>query len=220
MQSTGQSAHEVYLWLRGNFPEYGVSRADVCIDTTAPGAFERLWKFQRGFHISHNISQDQQGDWDKPGSPSGRTYYLGSKKAGSQALTRTYEKGKQLNANPDWVRFEVEVRPQSSKSKEALATMTPFEVMISVRWVSRMVLDMLDFGEFAQMCNASISTSWEATDSQRAFLALVNQYGKRLREEADRLGSWGAVGERIGEYMELSETHRKAVGGLGWNPYG
>lgn len=52
-------------------------------------------------------AHDINGDWFTPGSPKGRTFYIGSREAGK--LTRMYEKGKQLGApESPWCRAETE----------------------------------------------------------------------------------------------------------------
>lgn len=219
--SSGQFAHDVYQWLREIFSGgYAVSRADVCLDTVEPGMFDYLTRCQVRFANDCRITQDQAGDWLKEGSPAGRTLYLGSMKAGSKALTRTYEKGKQLNQDPNWVRFEVEVRPQSAKSKELLSEMNPFAVMMSVKWVQRLVLEMLhDHGLDLRMFQ-TISTSWSASDEQRAYMALIRQYGKRLKHDAENLpGGWPDVGLKLQAFVELLEENKRAMGGIGDNPY-
>lgn len=218
--STGSSAQEFYEWLVRRQFIYAVSRADVCVDTVDPEAFERLIHYQKGFVNQHKMKQDQAGDWAVDGSPAGRTFYVGSRKSGSQAFTRTYEKGKQLGANPLWVRFELECRPQSGESKRALAGAPPWHVLQSVKWVRTLLAGMYEFAAF-QIATTSISTTWTATDDQKAYLALIRQYGKRLLADAESLpNGWVGVGLKLKALMEQAENHRQAIGGIGEsNPY-
>jgi phage replication initiation protein len=56
--------------------------------------------------------QKTAGDWHTPGSPSGRTFYVGTGASGK--LARTYEKGKQLGDRTSrWNRVEVEWKSQN-----------------------------------------------------------------------------------------------------------
>lgn len=220
--ATGQTAHDVYLWLKGKyFPGYSVSRADVCLDTREPDVFDYLVSEQVSFANNRRIKQDQQGDWMVPGSPSGRTLYIGSRKTGSQAHTRTYEKGKQLGGNPEWVRFEAEIRPQSSDNKLLLSGLSPWEVLLSVKWLRDMVFHLFHLHDADKAEFQSISTTWSASDEQRAYMAMLRQYGNRLKKDAESLpGGWSDVGLKIQAYMELLEQHNRAIGGIGQeNPY-
>lgn len=219
--SKGSSAHEVYLWLLKLRCAYAVSRVDVCMDTVEAGMFDHLSKFQISYANAYRLSKEPAGDWFTPGSPLGRTLYIGSRKKGSQAHTRTYEKGKQLDANPQWVRFEVEIKPQSSKAKQTLAYLEPWPVMMSVKWVRSMVMDMLQLAHLNDAQFQSISSTWVVSDEQKAYLSLLRQYGNRLKADAARMpNGWSDVGLKLQAFLELAEHHKRVLGGLGSdNPY-
>lgn len=220
--ASGSGSHRVYEWLRDDFPgAYSVARCDVCLDTVEPGMFDYLSKTQLQYANDCRIAIDQAGDWLAEGSPNGRTLYIGSRKKGSQAHTRTYEKGKQLKGEPEWVRFEVEVRPQHAPSKKKVALMTPFEVLVSVPWVKIMFLEMmhehflLERGGFA-----AISTTWVPTDDQRALIACMKQYGGVMERFVATLPEgWSDLGLALHEIREVYRENKKAKGGLGLNPY-
>lgn len=55
--STGSSAQEFYEWLVRRHFVYAVSRADVCVDTVDPEAFERLIHYQKGFVNQNKMKQ-------------------------------------------------------------------------------------------------------------------------------------------------------------------
>jgi hypothetical protein len=219
--SKGFSAHEVYEWLIKLDYAYSVSRVDVCTDTVVPNMFDVLTKHQLAFSTARHIHPEPAGDWFTPGSPLGRTLYLGSRKKGSQAHTRTYEKGKQLDANPNWVRFEVEIKPQSADAKRSLAFLEPWPVMMSVKWVQALVLDMFQLSDMKDAQFQSISSTWAISDEQKAYLSLIRQYGNRLKQDAEKLpNGWSDVGLKIKAFMELAEHHKRALGGIGTkNPY-
>jgi phage replication initiation protein len=68
------------------------------------------WWQSGGFNSGGRTpGQDQRGDWVTPGSPAGRTFYVGQR--GNAKYCRIYEKGKQLgDPSSPWVRVEVELK--------------------------------------------------------------------------------------------------------------
>lgn len=71
------------------------------------------WYNEDGFSAGGRRPGHQvKGDWLTPGSPKGRTLYIGNRANGKMA--RIYEKGKQLGApESPWVRAEVEFKDTS-----------------------------------------------------------------------------------------------------------
>ncbi len=223
IKATGAGSHQVYEWLRQEWQgAYAVARCDVCMDTTEPEMFDYLYKTQSKFANDEGISQDQAGDWLVPGSPAGRTFYVGSRKKGSQAHTRTYEKGKQLDAtNKDWVRFEVELKPQRGVAKREVALLTPTQALFSVSWVRAMFMDMMhEHSPLDKAAFKTISTTWQPNTLQKSLIALVKQYGRVLEQFAEGLpGGWHDVGEGLQEIAKIHGENKRAKGGLGLNPY-
>lgn len=89
------------------------TRIDLCVDDLEgryPVELVREAYRSGEFATGGNYpGMDQKGDWDVPGSPKGRTYYVGSRANGK--LYRGYEKGKeQGDPRSAWMRHEVEFR--------------------------------------------------------------------------------------------------------------
>ncbi|MDR0848010.1 MAG: replication initiation factor domain-containing protein [Propionibacteriaceae bacterium] len=70
------------------------------------------------FAQKERVSITPAGDWFTEGHPKGCTLYVGSRK--SAIFLRCYEKGKQLgDPVSDWVRVELQVRPQRDQRLSA-----------------------------------------------------------------------------------------------------
>lgn len=85
------------------------------------------WFREGGFNSGGRTpKQDQAGDWLTPGSPAGRTLYIGER--GNGKFCRVYEKGKQLgDPLSPWTRFEVELKSRDRVVPwDALADPTPY----------------------------------------------------------------------------------------------
>lgn len=217
IKATGQASHLVYEWLSTEWSgSYAVSRADVCFDTTEPEMFRYLDSQSVEFATEKNITLSRAGDWDK--WEKGATRYMGSKD--SQAQCRIYEKGKQLDANPDWVRLEFQIRPSKANAKKMVASMTPEQVVMSVAWCASFLLYLMhahgvDKSEYQQ-----ISYGWKQSNDQRTMAAFVKQYGGFLSRFVECLpGGWDDLGAAVKYYMDVKESNGKAKGGLGQNPY-
>lgn len=220
IKATGSKAHMVYEWLSKDWPAcYGVSRADVCFDTTEPGIFEYLSDMGKRYCVDHRVKANIAGDWDSPvGQGGGKTRYMGS--PASQAMVRIYEKGLQMSANPDWVRLEFQVRPSKAEDKKKVGLMLPIDVIHSVPWCSNFLAGVFHDHLFDASGFVSIASTWEKTRSDRALVALVKQYGNVLDKLADSLpGGWSDVGLALNEVRAITQEVKSAKGGMGLNPY-
>jgi len=128
---------------------------------------------------------ETKGDWYSPGSPKGRTLYIGNLDKRS-TLIRMYEKGKQLKTNFDWVRLEIEYHPKKtskdkSKRFEALY-MTPEEVFSHHKKMNRITeLCLLNL----QYKSIKLTPHRPPSDYERALFHMTKQYAAVLLQFID-----------------------------------
>jgi hypothetical protein len=222
--STGSVAHEVEIWLRGKWQGgYIVSRADVRIDTVSEGAFEYLYGLCKGVSDVLDIKRKQLGDWDVEGSPSGRTYYVGSKS--SVVQVRLYEKGKESGGDKNWVRLEIQVRPAKRIGKEKASAYEPEQFWKCSAWSSLLYATVFNHSD--KVKPETLGTVWSLSDQERALRALVSQYGNTLEKLADDLPyGWDSIGRYLFELRCMSyvdDEHSKSFilprAGFGENPF-
>jgi hypothetical protein len=126
VEGKGETSPALAATIREHFPNHLVPRADVCDDVDEAGAFERLQaviRAAKGARVKAGyvaLPDDVQD---------GRTWAVGSR--GGVSYLRLYEAGKHperliLN-RPNWVRPELEVRPQYSRDKQAASKMQPVD---------------------------------------------------------------------------------------------
>lgn len=128
VQASGVFAHELWLMLREPFAGHlRLTRGDVCLDAVGVTAFERLDGIIHGLALQRNVKSEVMGDWDTPGSPSGRTRYIGSRL--SPVFRRLYEHLKCHGYGAD-ARFELEAKPLS-QFKAQFGDMSPDEILRS-----------------------------------------------------------------------------------------
>lgn len=192
---TGSDADGVARVVRKHLPAHQVARADVCVDTDTPGAFSLLLQGLRdvvGVATAYMIQPDRASD--------GATYYVGAKT--SEVRARLYEKGRQLpeQGRPDWVRYEVQLRPQ--KERKRWAGIAPAnDLLAASRWSRAFALRTLGIA-----ATAPPTRSERVSDLEGAISAMCQQYGKRLLELLEAHG--GDV-----EAFSLDLLHRAQNGG-------
>lgn len=188
--STGQDAEPFAAALRALTLRHRVSRADVCVDVDSPGAFDTLSAALRAAALQSGLSMQLISDPDRP--ERGRTLYVGSRK--SRGFVRLYEKGRKDDpSRPDWVRFEVEIKPNEPDLRAHLAALAPLDALGMVRWVRAFVGDQFDFA--AATAPVRLPT---VGDDERSMAAMLNQYGRLLRRSAQRAGGWDVFAADLG----------------------
>lgn len=123
---------------------------------------------------------------EHPGDPmQGDTHYFGARQ--SRHFVRVYEKGKQLGvaALADWVRVEVEVKPDKSPGRQAAMTATLPELVRSGR-VGRKIADAV--GLEADDLRMGAARQQVPHDLMRRLANLRLQYGATLNELAHLCG--------------------------------
>lgn len=198
MLASGARSPALASFLRDKFKDHRVSRADICVDFNQEGSWDHLTRPAFDLIKQRKMNSSTVGDWITPGSPAGRTLYVGSRT--SDAYMRIYEKGKQLCTDPHHVRAELVCQPHKRPLKERLATLEPLECWGSSRW-SRQYLEAIT-GQGVQPLPRSPE---EPTDDDRATNAICRQYGGLLRRLADKVGGFASLGLHLEHLLELQE---------------
>lgn len=206
-------------------PQHWVTRADVAYDWPDGEPWGELYPellavadgdYETGSNLPPKpLTLRTVGDWvrELEGFPGGRTLYVGA--PSSPVSVRMYEKGKQLRAAfpdraddfpLDWVRVELQLRPQKAARQE-VAALDPAELWGTSAW-ARAVHQRI-VGEEPDVVVMQHKTP---PDDERAMRFLVRQYGPLLRREAARIraaepeldaaGVWALLGMRLGGLIE------------------
>lgn len=194
--ASGEDADDLAQLIRGLGLPHRVSRADVCMDVDEPGAWDFLAAECRRIAVVSGLKLEL---WQDPERPErGRTLYVGSRR--SEGFVRLYEKGaKDDPSRPNWVRFEVELKPQHRDRKELLAESEPLDALGFTRWVRGFVAEQFGFAAAAAPVRSE-----RLGDDESAIQALVKQYGRILRRRAESLGGWSALGLDLGGRLDPS----------------
>lgn len=209
--SSGESAHKVAEVLRTEYRQkHRVTRADACIDYGEPGAYDRLQELALGVAKERGIKVNTAGDHLL--TLEGRTLYLGAPT--SHTRLRLYDKAAELRQKLRWsvkrltvpdelARLECQVRPQTPLAKVAASQCSPIELMGSSAWMRELMLRVggLELAPF------EAGRPWRQADDERAYGALLAQYGGLLQRVCVDLGSWDMVGRQIGH--DLAEREQQ-----------
>lgn len=204
--ASSQDCDAVVPALRRMFPDqHSVSRADAALDFDAEGVWDVLLAKCVEMADDARLTINQVGDWTRTDAPGGRTFYLGSRK--SPVLTRLYEKGKEQRGktvkpsdrdriSANWVRLEVQVRPEK-QAKYHAASASAAEMWGFSGWTKELAarVSALDVPRTAMK-------SWRAPSRDRAMSYLARQYGPTLMSLYEELGSWESVGKVVGWWVE------------------
>jgi DNA relaxase NicK len=198
---SGSHAPKLAQVIREHFPHHRVSRVDSCEDYHHPDVYAYLRKKALKVAVDHKL---KVREITKPikASDDGRTLYLGSPT--SAISGRIYEKGKQLGVSTEWVRAEIQVRPQKIM-KDLAAQITPEQVWSLAKWSHALAVKMGH--KDLKRVNVQIH---KPSDHERAYLFMLKQYRKVLEQMNGSHGSWEAVGAQIGYDLEnMEELLRK-----------
>lgn len=194
--ATGSDAPKLAEVIREHFPAHRISRVDSCEDYHHKDAYEYLRKKALKIARDNNV---KVREIVKPleESDDGRTLYLGS--STSSVSGRIYEKGKQLGVGTEWVRAELQVRPQK-KVKDIIAMLSPKEVWGLSKWSHLMAVQLGQ--KDLKRVDAQI---YQQSDHERAYRFMLRQY-RRVFEQMNAVhGSWEALGAQIG--YDLAHIH-------------
>jgi DNA relaxase NicK len=133
-------------------------------------------------------------------SDDGRTLYLGSQT--SAVSLRIYEKGKQLQNDAEWVRAELQVRPQKDQ-KALMAMLNPTEVWGLAKWSHEMGVQLGK--RDLKRVDAQV---YQPSDHERAYRFMLKQYRRVLESMLASHGSPEAVGAQI--FYDLAHPEGEA----------
>lgn len=190
IQGTSYDAAPVAEFIRERWPSHLVSRADVCWDFSFPGGFETLRDVIEPIARKARAAVCLVGD-PNPATNKGQTLYFGSRKS-SDLFIRLYQKGLERraagvkDADPNWVRLEVVVRPRKRRKVDA-ATLPPEAFVGFSKWASLAVSEALGIAVPFRP-----DQTLRAGGDDAAFQHLCRQYGRLLRERVERDG-WPAL---------------------------
>nr|CRY96902.1 hypothetical protein [uncultured prokaryote] len=197
VKATGGDSDQISKWVRCVFAHHRVSRADVALDFSFDGSFDAIAALIEPVARQRRVSIKFLGDpaENDPAYPAdqrrGRTLYLGSQT--SEMRIRLYEKGFERRSagvetiDPNHARLEVVCAPQKERKMRA-AELSPFEMIGFSKWISSAV----ELVCAAQPHLIPKVPARETTDDER-LASCVRQYGRTLREIADRKGLHGLM---------------------------
>lgn len=172
---SGRQAPAVASYLRDSFPKHKVSRVDVAVDVNEPGSFDQFAASIGSIARRGGVDINFHGDPDIS-SRKGRTWYYGSKH--SDVRICLYEKGLKAikdgdaNADPNWVRCELRVRPRKGR-KLVAARSAPCEFWGFSRWTNSVAETVLD-----SVVPFVPDESIRQAEVERSFDCMLEQYGK------------------------------------------
>jgi len=183
----GYNAPRVAALLRSLPWPHRVTRVDSTRDYTGVGAWEALDGYLEGYAREHRLLTSVAGDWLTPGSPRGRTLYIGG--TTSPVRLRLYEKGKkEQDSDFSWTRLELVVRPQREQRDKA-ATATPDEMWGYAKW-PREVYQTL----FGGLPDAVQAPSRRSNDELNArLIKMIKRNGKLFSAGLTKYGTQGFV---------------------------
>lgn len=168
--------------IRSEFTDqHNLLRADVAMDYCEEGSWEKLYALGISTADKFGLKVKHVGDYHR--EEDGRTLYIGSRT--SPAMQRIYEKGKQMGSDPNYVRSELEVKPQNAKAKKVYAYAPPEHMWLATKWTQH-VLEMLT--GMTGLQPAPLGTIRKKTDDEKALEFMAKQYGNVLRRKLEELG--------------------------------
>lgn len=199
--ASGGDAPKLAEVLRESFPRHRVSRLDSCEDYHHKDAYAYLRKL--GLRIAQECNV-QVREIVKPlaESDDGRTLYIGS--TTSAVSGRIYEKGKQLGVGSEWVRAELQVRPQKDV-KDVASLLSAEQVWGLAKWSRQFASELLSTK--IQRVDVQI---YQPSDDERAYRHMLKQYGKVFARMLATHGSAETVGAQIfHDLQHMDEPHTK-----------
>lgn len=161
-----ENAHRLAPLLRGLEGHRELTRADACEDFIEAGGFDRMAAYWITFAKARGMKIDQRGDWVRGHA---RTLYIGSRE--SVVMLRIYEKGHKEGGNPDWYRFEVEIKPKGRAARAAAAEWEPGQAFGASTWL---VEGLRGLG-WDHLQAQAIGTVYRPSDEDRARRWIVKQ---------------------------------------------
>jgi hypothetical protein len=193
----GRQASALVDAYRRFLPEHRCTRVDSAVDFLGPDSFDQAVDWCHRIAQEFGVWHERVGDWGQP--ELGRTVYLGSRQ--SLVRLRAYEKGKEPGlrgwAPPDWVRIEIQVRPERER-KELYASLSPVQVWGAARWSREMWRLMMG----SKLESVPVRKHYRSSNDDRAFSHACKQYGRLFRRIMEERGGWQGVAEAVANELE------------------
>lgn len=177
--------------------KHTVSRLDSCEDFDEPESFPRLVQLvdrSTDPRVKSDIIAPRNGD-------RGTTVYWGSKT--SAVMARCYEAGKMKDrlhfGRPNWVRVEVQVRPNKPFLKQAAAQITALEAWGFAAWTKRAAEVMAQI-PVPRLAVESTPPTFDGTT-----LYLARAFRRHFEEMLADLGDWECIGREIRAIWDADE---------------
>lgn len=199
IDAPSSAAGPVLEALRRSEIPFGLNRADFALDfdqvpflslqDVMLHTWETSWPYKGTKPRPYKVDDLGQG--------TGSTLYFGRRDG--ECMVRLYEKGKQLRdpQRPDWVRFEVEFKPQGDHKRAQAWSMLRrglFHDLACSGFAAAFIPDI--WGCAAD--RVFLPTPKTSKDFEDRVIAMLRQYGGLIGEMRERAGDdWEAFGEII-----------------------
>lgn len=177
--ASGDSSEQFYRFCCDSLPDGRLTRADVAVDFDELGSWQSLYSMSSFFEARGGYKRRYIGPADKSTCQQvqdGRTVYVGSRS--SSGMLRIYEKGKKDDfSRPDWVRVELELKPQNLDARKYLYCADALQCL-SAHNLGRYFLEVF---ESKKKMPVPLSRIEAKLSEQKAFEHMCKQYKKVLR---------------------------------------
>lgn len=176
LQASGEAAQVVENVLRQYRLRYRTTRKDAALDLFDAEWFGVLVDVTTRYALSATPPRkvEYAGDWLH--AKKGRTLYCGART--SRAFLRLYEKGRKERTDADWIRAEVEYKPQSEAEQYHASELTAAQVW-TLR-ASHVWGQVIGYVEAEVVDSPVVERRRRDQDRSRNWLA--NQYGNCIDE--------------------------------------
>lgn len=171
--ATGYRSQALQDFLRGSDLGWYVTRMDSALDVYDAALFPVLCDAAKRWAAARDMVTNLAGDWI--GRDRGRTFYLGSRS--SRCFHRIYEKGRKERADQNWIRCELEYKPQSKDERIAATVLTAPQLWAMHAGPIFGDCLGLDLAEVFQWS----SVSRPKRDYERSCRAMAAQYGRTIQ---------------------------------------
>jgi Replication initiation factor len=198
--ATGWRSQALHDFLRGSGMGWYVTRMDSALDVFDSSLFPVLVDAAKRWALDHDMVTNVAGDWI--GCARGRTFYLGSR--ASRCFHRIYEKGRKERTDPNWIRCELEYKPQSKDERFSATVLSAPQLWAMHAGPVFGECLGLDLGEVFQ----SSPTLRPKRDHDRSCRALASQYGRTIERWMHDVG-----GDPVAFVAELlaAVEHQRSV---------
>ncbi|RYF22063.1 MAG: hypothetical protein EOO77_04850 [Oxalobacteraceae bacterium] len=200
LTGTGSAAEWVWNVAAHAFPVVQANRVDAALDFhCSQRAFDRMIVDLTAITKAEGLRPHPVGDADW-----GRTCYVNwprkskHEKSGNEKAAmwtgRLYEKGKEMDQDPEWRRFEVVARPDKPLFKERMFNLEPSEIIGSPEW-SRAFLQTIGYTDAVKPGRASpfartapVAVDAKVAKRMSAISHMGEQYGEAVRDLVRLIG--------------------------------